>query len=432
MSQAHSLLDPNVSVAKKYDTVISGMGLSGLASAWQAIKRGKTVLMVSNRPPDYLRVQRVYLKPENRDSLLAMLPDAQHLTSEDKKFVEQIKGNYTMGVKDINYTMGVKDIERFIKRQLDRFPKQINYMYESQFSQLDMHEGKVTIESLRGLPKVETNFDDVIAADGTNHHAVNIFNAGRASELISYTGKTNLKRPHHLSAYIKLERKDGKDLVLPDKNLLVMNDSSTDLLSFLHFNKDSLQNKKNPKAIKCHFLSEIPKELYDKMKNSEMDASAVALPHIESSLKKLLDKEEVNNGEISISIVKPSQKHGVQKDKLKLQCFETNLEEANKVAIGEHGRRFIAVGDVTTTPSYQVGHGAIDALIHAGWVGEIFDGKRTLDQYTKDVKAHANRMHRYGVDLFLFPLQSRTASAEAMESIAEMQMLALQQKYNRQ
>jgi hypothetical protein len=412
MSQARSSLET-------YNVVISGMGLSGLATAWEALRRGKSVLMVEKHGEDYIRMNRTYLNVENRKSLLSMLAGIQNPDAVDKAFIQKVENNYSIAIKDT---------ERFIKKQLDRFKDKIDYRFRSQLSAIDMQAGTLTIALPNGESKIQ--FDDVICADGTQHHAVNIYNASNPPEPITYTKlikhpKKNLRQepqsPYHLSAYIRITR-NGQPLNLPEKNLLVMNDPQTNDLYFLHFNRDSVLNKQHPDTIKCHLICEIPQKLFAAMQVAGADLYQIARQQIETAVIKLFAKENIMD-QISISLVKPSEKHGEQKDKLKLQCFQTNLMEANTAAIAVGSKRLILSGDTSVQPNYQIGHGAIDALIHAGWIGEIFDGKRTLADYTKEVKKQAAKMQDWGVTLFGSSFAAdRSEGASTMEGIQRSQV----------
>ena len=71
-----------------YDVLISGGGPTGLAVALEAVKNGLKIAIISNRPPDFLRVQRIGLAKEDVDYLLGMISKDEKLNEKDSELKE--------------------------------------------------------------------------------------------------------------------------------------------------------------------------------------------------------------------------------------------------------------------------------------------------------------------------------------------------------
>src|SRR5438046_10751776 len=102
---------------KKVDVLISGNGPAALAVAFKAIKCCKSVLMVSDKKDEYLRVQRVYVDHYNRMRLLALSNADSILNEEDEKIIHSLIHNMTLQIKDI---------ERYMKRRLNESNNKTN------------------------------------------------------------------------------------------------------------------------------------------------------------------------------------------------------------------------------------------------------------------------------------------------------------------
>lgn len=353
--------------AKKYDVIISGMGLAGLATAWEALNQGKSVLICSDRDDRFLRVQRVYLDSTSRDFLLKMLPneDFDTMIEEDRLFLEEIFSSATLALKDI---------ERFIKRQLDNFKKdKIVFLHKAQISNIYMDKGMVVIKSGEQLNSYE--FDYLVGADGHKHHAANVFNENETKKII-YKKDDSPEVKNNISFYITIEPKDDKDtLLLPKgKSFLSTTDDSQRYLCGISLDLHSYE-KSNHKKLKCSIAAEIPPSLFKK-------SDKELLEYIQPMIKRYITNTS-GKGELQIHIV-PSRKNS-DKDKLKAQRFDIVVEQANQAAVQDekNGKAFILVGDAFRTPIYQFGHGANNAFTHAKMVGMILANKMTITQYIK-------------------------------------------------
>ncbi len=353
---------------KKVDVLISGNGPAALAVAWQAMCLGLTVLMISHREDAYLRVQRIHLVITYRKYLLQMLDKNSVLTEADEKFIGELIGNMTLAIKDI---------ERYMKRRLEDLNQKnqlIEFMYQSQLESIDCEQG---VALVRGLEDEYIEYKFLVGADGASHHAVNVFNQCAKNEKIEYTPVESPSHRYHGNFYITIKRRDGGVLNMPHENYMmaiqprIYDEQPADALCYLLFNASSYCQSLM-RSVKCNFIGELPRSLYKLIKSHDDSSEAVTCMYLKQIISNLFENEELNNGELIISIVKPSQKHGVQKDKLKLIAFKAGMIEANKAVVKEGNTYFVVLGDAFRTPEYRVGHGLNNALWQASHITDIF------------------------------------------------------------
>jgi len=365
-----------VQARKKVDVLISGNGPAALAVAWEAMCLGLAVLMISHREDAYLRVQRIHLAVVYRKYLLRMLSKNSILNQADDKFISELI---------LNMTLTIKDIERYMRRRLEELNQEnqlIEFLYHSRLDVVNCEQGIATVINLvdSDLELIEVEYEFLIGADGASHHAANVFNQCATKETISYISVKSPGHRYHGNFYITIKRQDGGILNIPDEShmmgiqSLVYGDQPLDVLYYLMFNPSS-HHRSQMKSVKCNFISELPRPLYKLIKSHNIIAESVMLMYLKKIISNLFKDKELNNGELIISIVKPSQKHGVQKDKLKFVAFKTGMLEANKAAVKEGNTYFVVLGDAFRTPEYHVGHGLNDALWQASNINDIFSNK---------------------------------------------------------
>jgi len=388
----------------KYDVVTSGEGPFGLASAWEAAQSGKSVLMVANRKMEYVRVQRVFLQPENREYLLSMLGGKLNelKSPEDDKDIKFLK-ELIEGT-----TIAIKDIERFIKRRLDELKKDgrnITYLEESQISKIKMKKGVLNTKPHdEAGQERQFEFDYVIGADGASHPSANVFNKNaKKNNLVTYCPISQPKHPFHASVNVTIERKDGNKLELPEKQFISDSTSTGWAISF-----DTLSKSFDGKKVKSTFGGEIPEELFNLINDyNKKDISKTAkkrtikkiTEHIKGLIQSYFKKAGINDdAELIVTLVKPSAKYGRKKDKMKLQTFMTNFSRANVAAVEIEGRVFIVGADAYRTPNYQFGHGINHAFEHSRKVGQIFRGQKTIAQHNSECK-FLSRVIEFGTKL---------------------------------
>src|SRR5579872_6210952 len=177
------------------DVLISGIGPAALACAWEALQQSKTVLIISNRKNDFLRMQRALLPVKEIKYLYYMIPPSERSSMEkvDLQFFEEFLQHSSIAVKDI---------ERFIMRRLSQYSLiDIGFRFESEISDIDLDNGQALISSQEIV-----NFTYLIGADGVRHAAATTLN--KKEPFIQYNETERLGHRYHLSVHFNLEALD--------------------------------------------------------------------------------------------------------------------------------------------------------------------------------------------------------------------------------
>lgn len=343
------------------DVVISGFGPAALATALEALSLGKTVLIISDRREDFVRVQCVHINNSNKLYLLNMLKKEQDMSlkqlEDDTKFI-----NILLTQPGV----AIKDLEGFIKRRLETYSG-MSYCYESSISDIDMPNGIVSVAG------VKIKFTYFIAADGAKHHSANILNKSSPKPLLDYKTEYEDKNHTHASFYAVIQRADKKELNIPDQSFIGIVDDSGNNLCYVWFNTDSYK-KSDFKKIKCNFAAEIPFSI--------KDAEELKV-YFQELLNKDFEERGIDNESVPliVEVTPKSKKHKEPKDKMKVQFFQVKMDVLDQPALVINNHYFLSVGDAKATPIYHLGHGLNGALINAQWIRDIFQGTKTPEQY---------------------------------------------------
>lgn len=352
----------------KYDVVISGCGPSALATAYQAAKNNMSVLIISDRDLNFLRMQKVTLGSEVRNYLQNMI-SSQNEIKEDILILNKFK--HSLGIK-------IKDIERFLMQRLNELKKSSNAIIDiviySQIESVNLMESELIYNSknLTTNKNIENtiNFTYLIGADGPNSHAAYKINE-RNKQTINYLKDKRTIHQYHISANLIISKKDKSKLHLLDE------------VFFFRVYKDhifgltcSRSNKTlDTNQMKVSFVGELPVTIYNI--KDETQRRLMALDYIRKRIKETLLEDE-----LEINIVPSSKKYGKSKDQLKFLFFEVNIKEAEKAFLeGKNQTCFLLVGDAYRSSYYMLGHGMNDALIHTKNLGDVFAQKITILDY---------------------------------------------------
>lgn len=389
--------------APKYDVAISGMGPAALATAWElATHTDKKILIVSDRPNDFLRVQGIFIHPQIRDYLCNMYDPQKSspINLEDEKVLNAIKHDLTVSIKDI---------ERYIMRRLNEVIQNgstIDFEFNSEFDEIDLNNGVGKIRNKRdkeGIKNKEVTFDDFVDADGSHHHALNLVQMKFSTPEITHAAIENQVLPYHIGAYISIKRKDGRELILPERDVLCFVHENLFVMMRLHKESNGFSQTKN--QIKCSILSEIPKDIWD-LPNQEQRKEQ-GFKALQEVIQTYLTK--LGNGELEVALTKPSKKHGEAKDRLKLLVFSENEIRANKACIQMGEKYFFLIGDALNTTNYRFASGLNYALALAPELRDAIMTKN-VDAYEKNNRL---RMEKYDSYRNFTNLFASTKEAEA-------------------
>ncbi len=342
-----------------YELVISGMGPAALMAACMAARRGKTVLLVGNRYADFVRVQGIHLRSYNSSLLLSLLREELEQINDpypeihdgDKKFIEEIKANGTIAVKEV---------ERFLWRRL-AYLGSVSVLKNAQFIAADLETGQALIEVREPELEFPINFTYFIGADGARHHAATLIQDGERKALIEY--EQRYTSHGHASAYFTVQ---GNQVVLPEKSFLV--DYENNHLAMFSFNKRAAAQGK----LKCGIAAELPVQLLPRdSKQLCPEEEHNIKQYLEARARKFLGAED---SKLHFEIEK-SKKHGAAKDKMKFTIFSVSIHRAKQAVVcGKNSQRLFALlGDAFQGAHYQGGHGLNDALSCAVGLGSLLN-----------------------------------------------------------
>ncbi|KTC77900.1 FAD/NAD(P)-binding oxidoreductase [Legionella brunensis] len=412
-----------------YDVVVSGAGPAGLAVAFEAVKRRKSVLVINDRKLLPVRTQFVALDIESIKYLKGMMlvpgkekPEKKRTEGEKEEPLSEDEKNKNRDLEKDNQFLSqlssshsrvaIKDIEQFIQRRIaEHQTGNIQFRENAKIESLDMSTGilKITDNSK------PIQFTTLIGADGTKHHAANKVNEWHENnypvspQVFEYKKVEGPDYNLHGSFNFILKSKTGEILDFPEKTFVV--GKTLALNGMLTFDEHSYE-KNNESLFKCSFATELPPYLYhlinqynkadDKKRN---DIEKIIYEEVSLFIRTALEgysentKLDMNDTIIDFSPVnlEKAQKNpekAKQKNKLKIQAFTTELYEASH-AVYSHQQahtRYLSTGDSYRSPNYQIGQGINNTFAQAQAVGQVLDGKKSLEEYEKLCKTLSEDM----------------------------------------
>lgn len=356
----------------KYDVVISGMGPAGLATAWEALRAGKSVCFINDREREkYTRGQKVFLEKQVRERLVAMYNtiDRKNIDPLDTEIINSLFKNPFISINLIEQFLYRRVMELAHVQQIP-----LEILDKSKVEHIDLKKGVAIVTGEKVKEVVGFNF--FIGADGAHHPSVNILNQSYSEkEQIKHTRDFKFKlHKYHFNSVVSIPKE-----LFPDKfftesqkqryNVRIKNN----LYYGVQFEEDGKGN------VNCTINAEVPRELYNAYHTAkaELQVKRNDMTEIEFTKAKLqiLDfigsilSDELGKKEISIA----------EKQLLTLNTFTTILMQAEKgfkleeTRDGQHV--YALVGDAYRTPYYPLGHGINFALDEAAKMQEVFKCK---------------------------------------------------------
>lgn len=405
----YSQTDPNTS--SPYDLLIVGMGPVGLAAAYEAAKNKKKILIIEKRPEATaaIRPQVIVLEPIRKKQLMDMIGQGEILDDSDIAFLDSL---------GTSAEIKLSTVQRFILNRIKNQSTSQNIAPVDMLYETTLQEGT---DLRNGLAKLSTNgqekiihFNHLVAADGASSPTLELINP-TLTEQEKIERKTSVDMQHleetyHLGAYIKISLKNGQELELPEKEFVSSflenkygDEVIENQLYFLRFDKSSY-DKSGKKSVKTGFIGEIPRDIYEKVKelNTEIHEFNVQRTKIQgknpkseldemliTSLGNIISDKKKQKQNLVLSYVKKScadylgkkedeldievttSKTRPEKDSLKILTFQGGSKQANKAATQSNGHAFYLIGDAYFTPNYPAGHGLNDGLEAANLLGQI-------------------------------------------------------------
>lgn len=406
----------------RYDMIIVGGGPIGLATAYEAAKKGNQILLVEKRNEEesILRPQVVVLQPDRKRQLFGMVGEYERLDLDDLKFLDTLASSAEVQIRPL---------QKFILKRIRNFNttwnnESIKLSYETQLSSVNLHGG--SLEIIENNETKPVSFKRLIGADGANSQTLDLVNQNLPEEekIQRTTPKSmkHLENSFHLGTYVKLSRKDQKDLNIPEREFVsafMSNKNPGKLfksneLYFLRFDKKS-HLKNNKKSVKMGFVGELPKHIYKEAQQyqKKINAKSGEITKLERNAnhsgqqetlmlqQALLEKAnlvdqrnqlllnyakraaagslKIDEDALQIEVV--GSKKTPAKDKLKILTFQGGSLQAEKAAIELNGHGFYLAGDAYFTPNYPVGHGMNDGLEASAKLGKIPPNAESMPEH---------------------------------------------------
>ncbi|QMT59470.1 hypothetical protein [Legionella sp. PC997] len=403
------------------DLLIVGMGPIGLASAYEAAKNKKKILIIEKRSESTaaIRPQVIALNPRSKAQLIAMIGQGEDLDESDISFLDSLS---------TSAEIKVSSVQRFILNRIKNQSKSgsiapVEILYETTLQEgtVDLKNGEATI-STNGQ-KQTVHFNHLVGADGSNSSTLELVNAtlndNEKIERKTPMAMQHLEGSYHLGAYVKISLKNGKELKLSEKEFASSflenkqeGQSTENQLYFLRFDESSYKNS-GRKSVKLGFIGEVPKNVFnqtqilsqeieslnkqaenlDKEMNSNVEIQKERLKVKRQELalnyvkKAVADYLEIDENDLDVTIT--ASKKQAAKDNLKILTFQGGSKQANKAAIQANGHGFYLIGDAYFTPNYPAGHGLNNGLEAAKLLGKI--PKNSADNETPELTLHISK-----------------------------------------
>lgn len=350
---------------------ISGMSISGMATAIEALSAGLSVLIINKHDDRFTLDRRILLSSDARAYLTSLMPYSPASHSADEKFLTKLSRNVTISLKKI---------QAYLYRRLCEHNKaslSLQIKLFSSLSHVDLNNGQASFENLKNKTRHHFTFDMLIGADGVHRRALTLTNMNvlpiERIELLTL-GK---QEKTHVFAEIAITSSE-KISTLKENYVYSMGH---------HYGPAALLSKSEKKYAKNYiyslkFLSPLVNDIVN-----ESQASAFIL----SSSYEILRRHGIFLTTDAIGVCHSRIVNHIPKD-VSPRFFTSQPKQCQKAYINKNHHIFVAIGDCYRSSEYSVGHGANDALFHAQLLGGYFKGIISLSAYSTEVAQRAQRV----------------------------------------
>lgn len=361
----------------QFDVLISGMGLTGLMTAYEALKLNKKVLLLELRDGSHTRVQRIGLIPEFKNYLLQIYREISDATLQDDCFTSELKATITVGIKDL---------EGFFQRRIQHHPN-VKIVTNAQLTAIDMERARATYQ--QGDVQQEVSFKYLIGADGTHRHAATILNntypnAYTFSPLDIAINRNNYNQ--HFSVYCTLTSIDGGAFAIPEKHsfIRVFRDRyvgvALDVMSHAKHKEES---------VKANVTGELPQQILTE--ENQEQRRALLLQFVADFLNELFLEAKCKPVKVDWR-----QTNNVAKQKFMFSLFTTNVKQASRSVCTYGDTTAIMLGDALIDPIYQIGSGANIGFLQVQKFQLVLANKMSRHRFSDFIqKAHQGMLSEY-------------------------------------
>jgi len=385
-----------------YDVVISGKGPAGLSAAFALLKTGKNILLISDRDDDFVRVQKIRIDCYAAKKLLAM-----HNSSlkKEEKIYQILQEAAHKNIGEYCY-IAIKDLERYLAGCINELQEEksektgkLKTLHNTKITSVDLEKGLAQLDS----GEREISFRDLVCADGASHSTANLLKKADESPMFNYIPvniSANLPSCH-VAGYLEIKATSGLELDLSEigkRNLIIKLEDNLSAYCMLDFVS---WEKSGHKSIKCYVIAELSQQEYDYL-TAEKDQNLLRekiMPFFHYWLAEFLIKYRE---ELEINIVKPSEKHGAAKDKMKCVLFQSNTKIADRpYVVSDSGHYAVLFGDAFGANDYRLGNGVLNFLSELEIMSKFLCDQLSSEKLKRAYEAikddHINRLKKQSI-----------------------------------
>jgi len=356
-------------IDEDYNVVVSGMSIAAMSCAYEALKAGKKVLIISNRGHEFTRGQRVVLHAGSRKYLKDMLT-GECTSTHDIKFSEKL---------DKDVSVSIKNIERYLYRRLVRDfgnSRQLTMKFNSSLTAVDLSEGSATYQSDGSSKETRVEFTYLIGADGARRHAHSkVYEKLPRHYRSEIALVADINPTNHFFAEAIIKSNNGDALALPAEDLTF---TTTPKFKGALYSKHA-RTIDEQTFVPVKIVASVPDDIAMIANEGERKTSLTI--YANEVITALLASAGISHENVDIFILKQDiNKASAAIDKSPT-LFQIHVKKCNKATVSVNDHHFVIAGDAFRTSEYDYGHGANDALLHAQALGKHLTSRASLKDY---------------------------------------------------